>query len=95
MEDGDNQANSVRDQNAAAERELTKTTTYVLSLLGLVFISMICFSTEGVVVQKQVARFLDPFIIPLFTINSAVNPILYYRGNKKVREAITSLIKCQ
>ncbi|CAH3021504.1 unnamed protein product [Porites evermanni] len=95
MEDGDNQANSVSDQNAAAERELTKTTTYVVSLLGLVFIPMISFITVSVIVQKQVARFLDPFIIPLFTINSAVNPILYYRGNKKVREAITSLIKCK
>ena len=94
MEDGDNQANSVSDQNAAAERELTKTTTHVISLLGLVFIPMISFITVGVIVQKQVARFLDPFIIPLFTINSAVNPILYYRRNKKVREAITSLIKC-
>ena len=95
MEDGGNQANSVSDQNAAAERELTKTTTYVVSLLGLVFIPMISFITVGVIVQKQFARFLDPFIIPLFTINSAVNPILYYRGNKNVREAITSLIKCK
>ena len=95
MEDGGNQPNSVSDQNAAAERELTKTTTYVVSLVGLVFIPMISFITVGVIMQKQVARFLDPFIIPLFTINSAVNPILYYRGNKKVREAITSLIKCK
>ena len=40
MEDGGNQANSVSDQTAAAERELTKTTTYVVSLLGLLFIPM-------------------------------------------------------
>ena len=92
MEDGANQANSVSDQTAAAERELTKTTTYVVSLLGLLFIPMTCSITAGVIVQKQVARF---FIIPLFTINSAINPILYYRGNKRVREPITSLIKCQ
>ena len=95
MEGGGNQANSVSDQNAAAERELTKTTTYVVGILGLFFIPMACSIVTGIIVQKQVSRFLHPFIIPLFTINSGINPLLYYRGNKRVRQAVFNLIKCQ
>ncbi|CAH3021497.1 unnamed protein product [Porites evermanni] len=95
MEDGGNQANSVSDQTAAAERELTKTTTYVVGILGLFFIPMASAIVTGIIVQKQVARFLQPFIIPLFTINSGINPLLYYRVNKRVREAVFNLIKCQ
>ena len=97
MEDGGNQANSVSNQTATAERELTKTTTYVVGILGLFFIPMACNCAivTGIIVQEQVARFLQPFIIPLFTINSGINRLLYYRGNKRVREAVFNLIKCQ
>ena len=95
MEDGGNQENSVSDQNAAAERELAKTTTYVVGIMGLFFIPMACATVTVIIVQKQVARFLQPFIIPLFTINSGINPLLYYRGNKRVRQAVFNLIKCQ
>ena len=95
MEAGGNQANSVSDQNAVAERELTKTTTYVVGILGLFFIPMACAIVTGIIVQKRIARFLQPFIIPLFTINSGINPLLYYRGNKRVRQAVFNLIKCQ
>ena len=95
MEDGGNQANSVSDQNAAAERELTKTTTYVVGILGLFFIPMACSIVTGIIVKKQVGNLLNPFIIPLFTLNSGINPLLFYKGNKRVRQAISNLVKCQ
>ena len=95
MGDGGNQANTVSDQNAAAERELTKTTTYVVGILGLFFIPMACAIVTCIIVQNQVARFLHPFIIPLLTINSGINPFLFYRKNKRVRQALFNLIKCQ
>ena len=95
MEDGGNQANSVSDQTAAAERQLTKTTTYVVGILGLFFIPMVCSIVTGIIVQKQVGKLLNPFIIPLFAFNSGINPLLFYKGNKRVRQAIFNLVKCQ
>ena len=91
----DNQENIVRDQNAVAERQLTKTTTYVVGVLGLFFIPMACSIVTGIIVQEQVGKLLNPFIIPLFTLNSGINPLLFYKGNKRVRQAISNLIKCQ
>ena len=66
----------MRDQNAAAERELTKTTTYVVGVLGLFFMPMACFIVTGIIVQKQVGKLLNPFIISLFTLNSGINPLI-------------------
>ena len=90
----DNQENMVRDQNLVAERQLTKTTTYVVGVLGLFFIPMAFSIITGIIVQKQVGKLLNPFIIPLFTLNSGINPLLFYKGNKRVRQAISNLVKC-
>ena len=56
----DNQENMVRDQNAVAERQLTKTTTYVVGVLGLFFIPMACFIVTGIIVQEQVRKLFPP-----------------------------------
>ena len=90
----DNQENMVRDQNLVAERQLTKTTTYVVGVLGLFFIPMAFSVITGIIVQEQVGKLLNPFIIPLFTLNSGINPLLFYKGNKRVRQAISNLVKC-
>jgi len=66
MEDGGNQANSVSDQNAAAERELTKTTTYVVGILGLFFIPMAFAIVTVIIVQKQVATFYNSSVYHKF-----------------------------
>ena len=37
---------------------------------------MACFIVTGTIVQKQVGKLLNPFIIPLFTLNSGINPLI-------------------
>ena len=48
-----------------------------------------------IITKKEYIKLVNRALIPLATICSCINPILYYRGNKRVKEEILKLIKCQ
>ena len=89
-----NQANPVNTPNAAIERALTKTTTYVVGALALIFIPAFCVMVASFITKKPLIKFVNPILHPLVTLCSGINPVLYYRGNKKVKEGISKLVKC-
>ena len=47
------------------------------------------------ITKKEYIKLVNRALIPLATICSCINPILYYRGNKRVKEEILKLIKRQ
>ena len=94
MEEG-NQANPVNSANAAIERALTKTTTYVVCVLALVFIPLVAFMIATFITKMPLVQLANPIVFPLVTLYSGINPALYYRGNQKVKEGISKLLKCQ
>ena len=94
MEEG-GQANPVRTANAAIERSLTKALTYVVGLLVLVFIPTVATLLASVITNTPFTNLMDPIVFPLVTLCSGINPILYYRGNEKVKQGILKLVKCQ
>ena len=94
MEEG-NQVNSVNTANAAIERALTKTTTYVVGVLALVFIPLVAFMVATFITKMPLVKLANPIVFPLVALYSGINPVLYYRGNQKVKEGISKLFKCQ
>ena len=95
MRDTENQTNSVNTVNAAIERRLSKTTAYVVGVLALVFIPISTGMIITAITKKEYIKLVNRALIPLAIICSCINPILYYRGNKTVKEEILKLIKCQ
>ena len=53
------------------------------------------FNIITAITKKEYIKLVNRALIPLATICSCINPILYYRGNKRVKEEILKLIKCQ
>ena len=94
MEEGD-QGNPVPSAIAAHERQLTKTLAYVVGLLILVFIPTAAALAASIITNKPLTHLMDPIVFPLVTLCSGINPILYYRGNEKVKQGILKLVKCQ
>ena len=94
MEEG-GQGNPVPSANAANERQLTKTLTYVVGLLILVFIPTAAALIASIITNKPLTNLMDPIVFPLVTLGAGINPILYYRGNDKVKQGILKLVKCQ
>ena len=94
MEEG-GQANPVRTANAAIERSLTKALTYVVGLLILTFIPTAAALVATIITKKPLTHLMNPILFTLVTLGSGINPILYYRGNEKVKQGILKLVKCQ
>ena len=94
MEEG-GQGNPVPSTNVANERRLTKTLTYVVGLLSLVFIPTAAALVASLITGKPLSRLTNPILFPLLTLSSGINPILYYRENEKVKQGILKLVKCQ
>ena len=95
MRDTENQTNSANTVNAAIERRLSKTTAYVVGVLALVFIPISTGMIITAITKKEYIKLVNRALIPLATICSCINPMLYYRGNKRVKGEILKLIKCQ
>ena len=89
------QGNPVPSANVANERRLTKTLTYVVGLLILIFIPTAAALIASIITNKPLTHLMDPIVFPLVTLGSGINPILYYRGNEKVKQGILKLVKCQ
>ena len=81
--------------NVAIERQLAKTTSYVVGVLALVFIPMAFGIVITVITKKPYVQLINPGLFPLRTLCSGINPILYYRGNEQVKQGISKLVKCQ
>ena len=90
-----NQANPVNTANAAIERKLTKTTTYVVIVLAFALIPYMCTIIATFITGKPFLKLMIPIFVPLVTLSSGINPVLYYWGNPKVKEGILKLVKCQ
>ena len=73
-----NGQNSVETANVATERELTKTTMYVIGVLALMFIpGAICFAVAALVVKKPIYNLMVPTaVFPLITLYSGIDPNL-------------------
>ena len=95
MQEGGSQAHPLNTPNAAIERALTKTTTFVVGVLALIFIPAFCVLVASLITKKRLIQLVFPILHPLVTLCSGINPVLYYRGNKKVKEGISKLVKCQ
>lgn len=87
--------NPLNAANASIERQLTKTTFYVLGLLVLVFIPAATFFAATVVTKKPFIKLINPIFFPLLTLSSGINPILSYRGNGNIRQAVSKILKCK
>ena len=88
-------ANSANAVNAAIERKLTITTTYVVGLLALVLIPCAVLIAVSKLFRVPSTIFIEPVYFPLATLCSGINPVLYYRGNAQIRDCIMKLLKCQ
>lgn len=89
-----NGQNPVESANVATERELTKTTVYVVGLLAIMFIpGTICIAVAVLAVKKPIYYLVIPILSPLVTLYTGIDPIFYFRGNRKVREGILSILK--
>ena len=86
--------NSADTVNAAIERKLSKTTAYVVGVLALVFFPIAIGMIMTSVIKKQYLKLVNPALIPLATICSSINPVLYYSENRRVRVEILKIIKC-
>lgn len=70
-----NGQNSVETANVATERELTKTTMYVIGVLALMFIpGAICFAVAALVVKKPIYNLMVPIVFSLITLYSGIDP---------------------
>ena len=88
------QGNPVPSANVANERRLTETLTHVVGLLILIFIPTAAALKASIITNKPLTHLMDPVVFPLVTLGSGINPILYYRGNEKVKQGILKLVKC-
>ena len=86
--------NSANTVNAAIERKLSKTTAYVVGVLALVFFPIAIGMIITSIIKKPYLKLVNAALIPLATICSSINPILYYRENRRVRVEILKIIKC-
>ena len=86
--------NSANTVNAAIERKLSKTTAYVVGVLALVFFPIAIGMIMTSIIKKPYLKLVNAALIPLATICSSINPILYYRENRRVRVEILKIIKC-
>ena len=89
-----NQANPANSVNAVIERKLTKTTIYVVGILSLVFIPAAFAIMISVITKKRFLSLMAPLFTPLMTLCSGINPVLYYRGNERVKRGIAKFFKC-
>ena len=81
--------------NNAIERQLTATTRHVVCLLVLLIIPMGSLVGLSLVLGLEASEFAKHFFIPITTLCSGINPVLYYRGNAQIKDGITKLVKCQ
>ncbi|XP_029180038.2 cannabinoid receptor 1-like [Acropora muricata] len=89
-----NGQNPVETANVATERELTKTTVYVIGVLAIMFIpGAICIAVAVLAVKKPIYYLVVPILPTLVTLYTGIDPIFYFRGNRKVREGILSILK--
>ena len=98
MDQGHQIRNAANTVNAATERRLSKITTYAVGGLALVFIPVVVLFLLMLVTKTKLFKLFGPLLTPLqplFMLWSSVNPVLYYRGNEKVKPGIFRLLKCQ
>lgn len=88
-----NQANPANSVNAVIERKLTKTAIYVVGILSLVFIPAAFAIMITIITKKRVLSLVVPLFTPLMTLCSGINPVLYYRGNERVKRGIAKFLK--
>lgn len=89
-----NQANPANSVNAAIELKLTKTTIYIVGILSLVFIPAAFAIMISVITKKRFLSLMVPLFTPLMTLCSGINPVLFYRGNERVKRGIAKFFKC-
>ena len=92
MDEGHQTRHATNTVNAATERRLSKITTYVVGGLAL---TVVVISLLMLVTKTKLFKLFGPLLTPLFMLWSSVNPVLYYRGNEKVKQGIFRLLKCQ
>ena len=80
--------------NNAIERQLTAITRHVVCLLALFTIPMASLVGLSLILGLKVNEFVKPFFIPITTLCSGINPVLYYRGNAQIKEGIAKLVNC-
>ena len=94
MQEG-SQANPLNTVNATFERNLAKTTAYVVVVLLLVIIPGSFSIIMTVITRKPYMKLSTSVIFPVMILCSSINPILYYRKNEIVKQRICKLLKCQ
>ena len=92
MDEGHQTQHAANTVNAATERRLSKITTYVVGGLALTVVVIFLLM---LVTKTKLFKLFGPLLTPLFMLWSSVNPVLYYRGNEKVKQGIFRLLKCQ
>ena len=95
MEEGNAANPTANTANAAIERRLTKITTNVVGVLALIFVPVAFINILTAVTKTKYIELLGPVLSPLTILWSGINPVLYYRGNEKVKQGIVRLVKCQ
>ena len=95
MEEGNAANPTANTANAAIERRLSKITTNVVGVLALIFVPVAFINILTVVTKTKYIELLGPVLSPLTILWSSINPVLYYRGNEKVKQGIVRLVKCQ
>lgn len=95
MDEGHQTRHAANTVNAATERRLSKITTYVMGGLALNFLPVVVLFLLMLVTKTKLFKLFGPLLTPLFMLWSSVNPVLYYRGNEKVKQGIFRLLKCQ
>ena len=95
MEEGNAANPTANTANAAIERRLSEITTNVVGVLALIFVPVAFINILTVVTKTKYIELLGPVLSPLTILWSSINPVLYYRGNEKVKQVIVRLVKCQ
>lgn len=95
MEEGNAANPTANTANAAIERRLSEITTNVVGVLALIFVPVAFINILTVVTKTKYIELLGPVLSPLTIWWSSINPVLYYRGNEKVKQGIVRLVKCQ
>ena len=90
-----NQASPADTANSAIERQLAKTTACVVGMLALCAIPGAIFLVISAITKKPYTQLGSPVVSLAATLCSCINPVLYYRGNEKVKREILKLVKCQ
>ena len=79
------------------EKKLASTVTSILLVLVFTFLPPLILPFVLFTIGFDGDRFpsLDPFYEPLVSVNGLLNPLLNFRHNKDVRQALRNLIDCQ